>query len=550
MEIVRLPSQAHVDRTVQYLSGKYAEAPPDVLITLGRAALPFIAKYRAAIAPNVPIILASMPTADAKVSDLQNVFWVTTDYSFSKTLNLAQRLQPGARDLVIVGGASDYDRRWLDLANLDLQPLNNHYTIKFIAGLPYEETLKEASQLSKDTIVIMSFFFSDGSGTPQVSPEVAGNVAKVSPAPVYSPISTNLGTGIVGGFMDSWEQQGAAAADVAFEILSSKPHNPISNQNAPLHTYQVDERQLKRWGMSSSQLPVGSDLRFLQFNVWQEYRWQIIGIIAALLLQGAVIAGLAIEHRRRRAAELELRQRLLEVLHLNRTAVAGTLSASVAHELNQPLAAIQSNVDAAMLYLKQSPPNIAKIEGILTRIVHDDQRAAGIITRVRDLLKKKDEVELQEFDLNDVINETMETIGPEAIKNRVDIEVCQPRGALPVRADRLQLQQVLVNLVMNGIDAMRNCNPESRKMSIGAARVNATSVEVSVVDTGTGIPPDRLNKVFDAFYTTKTHGTGLGLSIARKIIEMFGGRIWADNRPGGGAIFRFTLPLLTSAEMH
>jgi signal transduction histidine kinase len=550
MEVVRLPSQAHVDRTVQYLSGKYAEAPPDVLITLGRAALPFIAKYRAAIAPIVPIILASVPSADAKVSDLKNVFWVTTDYSFSKTLRLAQRLQPGARDLVIVGGASDYDRRWLDLANLDLQPLSDHYTIKFIAGLPYEETLKEASQLSKDTIVIMSFFFSDGSGTPQVSPEVAGNVAKVSPAPVYSPISTNLGTGIVGGFMDSWEQQGAAAADVAFEILSGKPYHPISNQNAPLHTYQVDERQLKRWGMSSSQLPAGSDIHFHQFNVWQEYRWQILGIIAALLLQGAVIAGLAIEHRRRRTAELELRERLLEVLHLNRTAVAGTLSASVAHELIQPLAAIQSNVDAAMLYLKQSPPNIAKIEGILTRIVHDDQRAAGIITRVRDLLKKKDEVELQEFDLNDVINETMETVGPEAIKNRVYIEVCQPRGALPVRADRLQLQQVLVNLAMNGIDAMRNCNPDARKMSIGTTRVNANSVEVSVVDTGTGIPPDKLNKVFDAFYTTKTHGTGLGLSIARKIVEMFGGKIWADNRPGGGAIFRFTLPILTSAEIR
>ena len=182
--------------------------------------------------------------------------------------------------------------------------------------------------------------------------------------------------------------------------------------------------------------------------------------------------------------------------------------------------------------------------------MHDDQRAAGIITRVRDLLKKKDEVELQEFDLNDVINETMETVGPEAMKNRVDIEICQPRGALPVRADRLQLQQVLVNLAMNGIDAMRNCNPEARKMSIGSALVNATLVEVSVVDTGTGIPLDKINKVFDAFYTTKAHGTGLGLSIARKIIEMFGGRIWAANRPGGGAIFRFTLPLSTSAEMH
>ena len=112
MEVVRLSSQAHRERTVHYLSGKYAEAPPDVLITLGRAALPFMAKYREAIAPNVPIILASVPSTDAKASDLQNVFWVTTEYSFSKTLDLAERLQPGARNLVIVGGASDYDRQY------------------------------------------------------------------------------------------------------------------------------------------------------------------------------------------------------------------------------------------------------------------------------------------------------------------------------------------------------------------------------------------------------------------------------------------------------
>src|SRR5262245_172205 len=550
MEVVRLPSQAHAARMVQYLSGKYAEAPPDVLITLGRAALPFIAKYREAIAPNVPIILASVPSADAQASELQNVFWVTTDYSFSKTLDLAQRLQPGARNLVIVGGASDYDRRWLDLARLELQAFADDYAIKYLAGLPYEETLKEVSQLSKGTIVLMSFFFSDGSGKAQVSPEVAGNVAKVSPAPVYSPISTNLGTGIVGGFMDSWEQQGAAAADVTFEILSGKPHAAISQQTAPLHTYQVDERQLNRWGMSNAQLPAGSDIRFQQFNLWQQYPWQVLGVVAVLLLQAGVIAGLAIEHRRRRAAELELRQRLLEVLHLNRTAVAGTLSASVAHELNQPLAAIQSNVDAAMLYLKQNPPHIAKIESLLMRIGQDDQRAAGIISRVRGLLRKKDEVELQEFDLNDVITETMETVGAEAVKNRVDIDVCQANGALLVRADRLQLQQVLVNLAMNGIDAMRNCASGERKMSIRTALVDTASVEVSVADTGMGIPQDKLNKIFDAFYTTKGHGTGLGLSIARTIIERFGGRIWAENCSDGGAVFRFTLPRLKAAPIH
>ena len=542
MELVRLPSPTHSDRTAEYLSGKYREAPPDVLITLGRAGLPFMAKYRDAIAPNVPVILTSVPATDAKASDLQNVFWVTTEYSFSKTLDLARRLQPNARNLVIVGGASNYDRQWLDLARRELEQYSNQYNIKYIAGLSRDDTLSEVSRLSQDTIVVMSFFFADGVGHPQVSPEVAASVAKVSPVPVYSPISTNLGTGIVGGYMDSFEEEGVAAADTAFEILSGKSPDTISRQNVPLHNYQVDERQLTRWGMSSSRLPAGSDIRFRQFGLWEQYRLQILGILAILMLQAIVIAALVVERGRRRAAEQELRKRLLEVLHLNRTAVAGVLSTSFAHELGQPLAAIQSYADAAMLYLKQSPPNLEKIGKILTGIQKDDLRAADIVTNLRGLLKKRDEIEPQELDLNDIITSTVEIVGAEALRNGVDLDAYRPNGPLRVRADRIQLQQALVNLAMNGIDAMRDCDHGKRRLSISTVLVDDTSIEVSVADTGPGIPPDKLHTIFDTFYTTKGHGTGLGLTITRTIVQTFGGRVWAENRPGGGALFRFVLP--------
>src|SRR5262249_33764774 len=143
-----------------------------------------------------------------------------------------------------------------------------------------------------------------------------------------------------------------------FEILSPKPAATVTHSNAARHTYQVDERQLARWNLSSSRLPSESEIRFHQPDLWEQYRLQILIIVGVLLLQAAVITGLTIERRRPRAAESALRQSLLEVLHLNRTAAAGTLSASVAHELNQPLAAIQSYADAAMLYLRQHPPNL------------------------------------------------------------------------------------------------------------------------------------------------------------------------------------------------
>ena len=543
MELVRLPSQAHIDRTVQYLSGKYAEAPPDVVITLGRAAAPFMAKHREVVAPHVPLILVSVPLLDAKESRLDNVFWVNSEYSFSKTLELARQLQPDARHLVVVGGAGDYDQRWLNDARRELQPYRERYDTKYIVGLSYEDTLKEVSWLSKDTIVIMSFFFVDGSGQTHSSPKVAADVARVSPAPVYSPISTNLGEGIVGGYMDSWEEHGIAAADVALQILAGKPPEAIQRENKPRQTYHVDARHLTRWNISSARIPAGSEVRYREFSVWERYRWQIIAIIATLILQAAVITGLFFERRRRRLAEKELRERLMEVIHLNRTAVAGALSASVAHELNQPLGAIQSYAEAALVYLQADPPNVARAHDILNNILRDDQRAAKIISHLRGLLKKRSQSDLQEFDFTGVVDDTLQIVRPEAQKSGIELRAVNTGFPLPVRGDRIQVQQVLMNLAINGIDAMHDCRSGEAKMLISTALIDGSAVRVSVADSGTGIPPDALNKIFDAFYTTKGHGTGLGLSIARTIVETYGGKIWAENRPGGGATFFFTMPL-------
>jgi signal transduction histidine kinase len=544
MELSRFPSQAHLDRTIRYLSEKYAEAPPDVLITLGRAANSVVAKHRDVLAPNAPTIIASIPSREiAQTRHLDSVYWVATEYSFSKTLSLAQKLQPNVRNLVVVGGASDYDRLWLDDARRELQQYSHQYMIRYITDVPYDELLKEVSQLPKDTIVIMSFFFADGSRRPLVPPEVAKRVAEVSSAATYSPISSYLGTGVVGGHMDSWEEQGTAAADLALEVLSGKAAGAIPRVNIPVHKYRIDERQLKRWSLSKANLPPEADIRFGEFNLWEQYRRHIVLIAMIVLLQAGVILWLFIERRRRLGAEANLRRRLSEVIHLNRTALTGALSASVAHELNQPLGAIQSNAEAASLYLKTDPPNIGRVEEILGNIRRDDKRAADIISHFRGLLKKRDEGTLQEFDLNEAVRDALRVVNPEAKKRGVQLKAFQVDASLPVRGDPIHLQQVILNLAMNGLDAMQACRPGQGRMSIETNLADSNAIQVAVTDSGTGIPADKINQVFDPFYTTKGHGTGLGLSLARTIIETYGGKIWAENRPGGGASFRFTLPL-------
>jgi signal transduction histidine kinase len=287
---------------------------------------------------------------------------------------------------------------------------------------------------------------------------------------------------------------------------------------------------------------------FRQPDAWARYRWQIVGTLAALLVQGAVIAWLLFERYRRHRAELEARRRLLEAIHLNRSATAGALSASVAHELNQPLGAILSNAEAAELLLAENPPDLGQVKEILGDIRQADQRAGEIVQHMRELLKRRAKVDLQEFNLNDAIADAVHILSPEARKRGIALRVEGAGEPLPVRADRIHLQQVILNLAANGMDAMAEAGPDARGLTIETALNGKAQVEVSVADSGSGIPKDKLEAVFETFYTTKQQGTGLGLSIARTVVETYGGKIWAENKAGGGAVFRFTLPLIKAAQ--
>jgi signal transduction histidine kinase len=544
MDLVRFPSKAHRDRTATYLAGKYAEAPPDIVITLGRAAASFMVEYRDLLAPHIPKILVSVPLPEAKKPTLlEDAFWVPGVYDYSKTLELAQRLHPRAQNLAVVGGASGYDQQWLEEARHQLAPSGGRYNVKYITGLSYAETLREVARLPKDTIILMSFFFADGTGQLFLSSDVAEAVAKAAPAPVYSPIATFLGRGVVGGYMDSWEEQGAAAAETALDILSGKDVKDIVRFNMPAQTHRVDARQLRSWELTSSKLPPGTEIQYRQIGIWEQYHWHITAAALLLLVQAAIIAALFIERNRRQLAEADLRSRLMQVIHLNRSATTGALSASVAHELNQPLAAILSYAEAAQIYLKADPPNIERAQEVLANLCQDDHRAAAIINHVRQLLRKGDDAAWQEFDFNDVVREALEILRPEAIKRDLRISVSHVRAPLLVRADPIHLQQVILNLAMNGMDAMQDCPPDGRNMSIQTALNGGSILEVSVADTGPGVAPDKLHAIFETFYTTKQAGTGLGLSICRTIIETYGGKIWAENRSPNGSVFRFTLPL-------
>jgi C4-dicarboxylate-specific signal transduction histidine kinase len=226
---------------------------------------------------------------------------------------------------------------------------------------------------------------------------------------------------------------------------------------------------------------------------------------------------------------------------MNRSLTVSAMSSSIAHDLNQPLAAILNNAETAKILLTMDPPDIIQLQQIVDDICEDDARAGDIINHLRGFLQKG-EIEIRDVDVHKVIADVRHIVEPEAAKRGIVIDAGTAPAALAVRADRVHLQQVLLNLALNGMDAMSATSGE-RKMVFRAARVTDSEVQISVLDSGSGIPERRLGEIFDSFVTTKRHGTGLGLSIARTIVEMYGGKIWAENRNGGGAAFRFVLPL-------
>ncbi|MBB4277990.1 signal transduction histidine kinase [Rhizobium mongolense] len=543
LDLSRFPEEEHIVRMARYLSEKYADRRPDVVIALGEQSARFIVANRRQLAENAKIIHAGFSSSTAEKIDLpSDVIGAFSEFDILKTAEMARGLQPEARYLFVIGGSSEFDRWWLATARADLAAFSKGYETTYLEDLTIDEFTKRAAEFPRDSIVLALTIFKDSAGRNFIPREAIRQISQTASAPIYGPYPTYIGYGVVGGNVVTFESLGMTVADLALDALAGKP---ISNLESP-QTYIADARQLLRWALPEKNLPPGTVQMFREPTFWEQYWFAVVAALAVITTQGIVITGLLIERRRRREAEIESRHRLLEVVHLNQSATAGALSASIAHELNQPLGAIRSNAEAAAIILRSERPDLKLIEQILIDIQDDDQRAGDIISRMRGLLKKRSEIDWQEFDLNEVTTSAIQILHGDAERRGVVVSSNRAPRELLVRADKIHVQQVVLNLATNAMDAMLEMVATERRLVLETTLTKESQVELSISDTGRGIPDEQLASIFQPFYTTKPTGTGLGLSIARAIVETYGGKIWATNRPEGGAVFRVVLPLARS----
>jgi signal transduction histidine kinase/ABC-type uncharacterized transport system substrate-binding protein len=657
-------------RTAAYLKGKYAGRPPQVIVGGGGAALAFLLRHRAAMFPGVPIVYGGVDRRLVKTLALPaDVMGIPVDYDIRGTLELALRLQPNARRLVVVTGASRWDHdRQTDIRAV-LEDLRLGLPVEYLAGLPQSDIAGRLATLTRDAIVFTPGYFLDNAGRRTTPRESVMRMAGAAGAPIYVLYATEIGTGAVGGRMATYVDMGRETRIIIDHLLDGDPVASIAVPSAIPLRIHVDWRQVRKWDIPADLIAPDAVIHFREPTFWELYRARAILAGVVILLQAGLIIALLVERRRRRRmaaalteseqrialaaraarlstfgwslaplqsaangglrglagraeqtaenlehvlqnvhpedrdrveaaahraaankTELDVEYRTLQpdgeirwyaargypaagtsdrltgmqmditarktselqaeadraaLTHMSRVSTMGQLCAAVAHQLNQPLAAILGNAETARKILgRNDGSSLEDVREILDDIVAEDNRATGIIRRLG-ALYKRGEIELSGLDLNDVVRETLELLRVELTLRKVTL-VLELAPSLPrVQGSRVHLQQMLLNLILNAADAMSAVDPSRRRVIVRTSS-DGEQARVCVVDHGHGIAAADLPRLFDAFWTTKATGLGVGLAICKAIINAHRGTLTVENNPDGGAAFCFTVPAAVS----
>jgi len=535
--LVAPPEQA----TVDFIRSLYAGRPdPDLIVAVSGVASAFARRHRAQLFPDAPLLFATVDQRYLGSEPLsENETATAARNDFPRVVDEILQLLPQTTQLFLVTGAGALGQFWRRQLDEELKRFRGRLALVWFDNLSFEDLVRRCASLPRNSAIYFVAFGTDAAGGAYADERVLADLHATANAPLFGSQSAYLGAGTVGGSLMSNEQMIRTSADAAARLLNgAAPRSvkvPLQLPGEPV----FDWRELQRWGIPESRLPPGSIVRFRPPSLWSAYRSTVLSVVGVLAIQSLLIAGLLYQRRARQRAERDSRRSMALAADANRRQTMSALTSSIGHELGQPLASIMSNAQALHMMATANPVTSDTIGEIVSDIQTQGVRAREIIDRHRSMLKSR-QLDKRSIDLQAVIDETLALVAHDMTARQVSAVVDRSSTPCVIDGDRVLLQQVFVNLVMNAMDAMSETFSRRRQVTI-SSDVRTAEVDVSVRDTGPGLPEDILDTLFSPFVTTKSHGLGIGLTIVRSIVDAHGGTIVARNHPEGGAIFTVRL---------
>jgi len=488
-----------------FIKEKYRSRPIGVIVAIGFDAMQFAVSLRTGLNPAIPIVFSSVDDGTAAQLSLPpNVTGTTIRATIHHALITAKALVPGLKQIAVVGDPLEkqtYRRHY----KKELLAINRDVELVDLTGLPMNEVRKQVAMLPKDAAIFYTTLSVGGNGTRYDPNDALALVAEAANRPIVIDQETRLGHGGTGGFLLHAAPVGEATARIVLRLFDGETVSTIPVMAGEFIKPVFDWRELKRWNSAEARLPAGSEIRFREASTWEQYRLQIIAICAALLAQAALISWLIYEIGRRHRAEIQSRSSMAELTYMNRRVAAGQLSASIAHEVNQPLTGIVTRANAALRLVSTEKPDLASIGAALEGIVAAGHRAADIVASVRAMFKR-DAPQKISIDINQIVRTVLSIVLVELQKTNVELRTQLNEHLPTVRGDKVQLQQVVLNLVMNAIEAMHSVR--SRVLKIQTDQTQPGMVRVSIEDTGTGLTHLTLNRFSSRYSRPKRPGWG------------------------------------------
>jgi len=547
LETERYPRGNYPKEEFDLYNRKYKDVSIDLMICVGIDIVSTVKKNADDHLLNLPAIVVDYDLSaygkpfDFKVNGKTTSINLKMD--INRTIDEAIRIFPGTSSIYFLSGTSGTDRLILEISREAAKNINNKIKTSFITDQTMDDLLRIVHKLPENSLIVVSSFNSDVNKVPYYNTEAVRLISKSANAPVFTYTDMGFGDGSFGGYIISFRKIGPLIGETGVKILKGTDPNSIKISESDYYDHLLDWRELQRWNLTGLEnKKSGYTVQYREITYLGKYKWYLSAGILFLVSQSILIISLIQLNRKQKRMTrqmVETDRRQMDIIREDRILRIGMMTASLSHELNQPLTSILSTAQAGIRFINSDKADSQLLKDIFENIVEDDKRAASTLASIRGLMKLEKREKIR-ADLNKMIIEVADLYKSKAIEQNCKINLKLTDVPVFVIADSIQIQQVILNFISNASHSIEESFNKINTITITEV-VEDDFVSVSVRDYGKGIDESISDRLFEPFITSRKEGSGVGLAISRLIIEEHHGKITAMNMPDGGAEFSFKL---------